>query len=227
MKAQRVIDIARTLPAGTECKLPGRNEVAGPLLDEVSRDGHKASVKDVLKEARIFGCSVMADGATIDGVPLYNIIAAGVNNPMAVLDVADLSESSANGETKSGTKLANLMGPLISTLENAEDPQGNRHLGIVDLCAVDGASNVQVCAVQTLWLLLLISPLLNIYLSFSLLDDGHDIGSTVPTHDIPSRHRARHRPRVQRGVHNGCRIQGTGLPDKESLQRFWFREALT
>ena len=180
----------------------------------------------MLKEARIFGCSVMADGATIDGVPLYNIIAAGVNNPMAVLDVADLSESSANGETKSGTKLANLIGPLISTLENAEDPQRNRHLGVVDLCAVDGASNVQVCAVQRLWSLLLISRLLNLQLLFFLLDDGQDIGSAIPTHYMPLGCRACHRPRVQRGVHNGCRIQGAGLPDKKSSERFWQCQAL-
>ena len=98
----------------------------------------------MLKESRIFGCTVIADGATIDKIPLFNVIAASPNNPMAILDIFDLSESSARGETKDAPFLANKMKPLIKKLENEVDSMGNKHLGIADLAAFDGAGNVQV-----------------------------------------------------------------------------------
>ena len=143
MKAQRVIDIARTLPPGVPYKLPTRHRVSGDLLDDVSLDNWNTSIRDLLKESRMFGCTVMADGATIDKYPLYNVIAASVNNPMAILDIIDLSEMSARGEKKDGKALADLMAPLITKLEKEQDLRGRLHAGVVDMCAVDGAGNVQ------------------------------------------------------------------------------------
>ena len=146
MKAQRVIDIARTLPPDVSYKLPHRHRVSGDLLDDVASDNWNTSIKDLLKETRIMGCSIMADGATIDKDPLYNVIAASVNNPMAILDIIDLSDMSARGEKKDGKALADLMSPLILKLEKEQDSRGRPHPGIVDMCAVDGAGNVQKAA---------------------------------------------------------------------------------
>ena len=143
MKAQRVIDIARTLQLDAKYKLPTRQRVSGDLLDDVSLDNWNTSIRDLLKESRIFGCTIMADGATIDSDALYNVIAASVNNPMAILDIIDLSELSARGDKKDGKALADLMAPLITKLEKEQDLRGRLHAGVVDMCAVDGAGNVQ------------------------------------------------------------------------------------
>ena len=46
-------------------------------------------MKTITSEALIFRISVFGDGATIKGIPLINVLAAGVNNPFALLDIAN------------------------------------------------------------------------------------------------------------------------------------------
>ena len=101
------------------------------------------SLANVLKESRFFGIVVMTDGATIDLRALYNIIAASPNNPMSILDIINLSASSAKGQKKTGSFLADLMTPSMKKLENETDNYGRDHRGVIDLVAMDGASNVQ------------------------------------------------------------------------------------
>ena len=62
---------------------------------------------------------------------------------MAILDIANLSASSAKGQKKSGSFLADLMTPSMRKLENETDIYRRDHVGVIDLVAMDGASNVQ------------------------------------------------------------------------------------
>ncbi len=43
----------------------------------------------LLSKARIIGVTVFGDGATIKSIALVNVLAAGVNNPFALLDIVD------------------------------------------------------------------------------------------------------------------------------------------
>ena len=140
-----MIEIARTLPPHVKYELPSPHKVGGCLLDDVTEVCWEKSIKNVLKEVLIFGCTVMADGATINLTPLYTIIASSPNNMMAILDIIDLSLQSAAGEKKTGTLLADLMAPLIERFEGLVDRNSVNHCRLVDFCAVDGASNVQMC----------------------------------------------------------------------------------
>ena len=105
---------------------------------------------------QVFGASVCGDGATIDRTPLYNIIAAYPNNPMAILDIPDLIEASARCKAKDGASLANLFRPFMEKLESEVNSMGRNHKGIIDLIAFDGAGNLQ-CAGCILWYISLVS----------------------------------------------------------------------
>ena len=71
------------------------------------------------------------------------MLAAGVNNPFALLDIANCTDHLAKGRMKDASHITNIIEPLIKNLEGELD--GNRHkcAGIVDLVFFDGASNVQ------------------------------------------------------------------------------------
>lgn len=97
----------------------------------------------LLTESKLFGITVFGDGATIKGVPLVNVLAAGVNNPFALLDVADCTDRAAQAKKKDASYIASLVDPLIVKLENELDANKLRHNGIVDLVYFDGAKNVQ------------------------------------------------------------------------------------
>ena len=62
---------------------------------------------------------------------------------MSILDIINLSASSAKGQKKTGSFLADLMTPSMKKLENETDNFGRDHRGVIDLVAIDGASNVQ------------------------------------------------------------------------------------
>ncbi len=54
-------------------------------------------MKTLLSEARVFGLTLFGDGATIKTFPLVNVLAAGINNPFALLDIADCTDNLAKG----------------------------------------------------------------------------------------------------------------------------------
>ncbi len=62
----------------------------------------------LLSEARIFGLTVFGDGATIKSVALVNDLAAGVNNPFALLDIADCTGHLTVGGKKDTQYIANM-----------------------------------------------------------------------------------------------------------------------
>ncbi len=54
-------------------------------------------MKTLMPEARVFGLTLFGDGATIKTVPLVNVLAAGINNLFALLDIADCTDHLAKG----------------------------------------------------------------------------------------------------------------------------------
>lgn len=141
-KFQRILDLAAQV-VGQGYKPPHRNEIGGSLLTQLYNDDWDVQIKSLLTESKLFGITVFGDGATIKGVPLVNVLAAGVNNPFALLDVADCTDRAAQAKKKDASYIASLVDPLIVKLENELDANKLRHNGIVDLVYFDGAKNVQ------------------------------------------------------------------------------------
>ena len=139
-KFLKVIEIAKTVG---RYSAPTRQSIGGRYLDALHEINWKEQMKSLLCEASTFGITVFGDGATIKTVPLLNVLAAGVNNPFALLDIADCTNHLAQGGMKDAKHIANIIHPLIAQLESEVDDHNRLCFGIVDLVFFDGASNVQ------------------------------------------------------------------------------------
>ena len=139
-KFLKVIEIAKTVG---RYNAPTRQSIGGRYLDALHEINWKEQMKSLLCEASTFGVTVFGDGATIKTVPLLNVLAAGVNNPFALLDIVDCTNHLAQGGMKDATHIANIIHPLIAQLESETDDHNRLCVGIVDLVFFDGASNVQ------------------------------------------------------------------------------------
>jgi hypothetical protein len=83
----RILKLARLV--GTSYRPPSRKALANELLD-VSYDMRmERYMKDLDVDADVYGLSLFGDGATVHGMPLMNILAAGVSEPSAVLSIVD------------------------------------------------------------------------------------------------------------------------------------------
>jgi hypothetical protein len=79
-------------------------------------------MKTLLSEARVFGVTVFGDGATIlKTVPLVNVLAACVNNPFTLLEIADCTAHLAEGGKKDAKYISKIIMPLIHQIESEED----------------------------------------------------------------------------------------------------------
>jgi len=141
-KLIKIIDEARKL--GPLYTPPNRNEIAGKYLDALYVTHWKEQMRTLISEAHIFGITIFGDGATVKTIPLFNILAAGVNNPFALLDIADCTDHLAEGGKKDAKYIAKVIMPLIQQTESEEDILKRKSQeGTVDLVFFDGASNVQ------------------------------------------------------------------------------------
>jgi hypothetical protein len=140
-KLAKIIEIGRTL--GPHYKPPFRQDIGGKYLDAIYETNWKEQMRTLLSEARVFGLTVFGDGATIKTVPLVNVLAAGVNNPFALLDIADCTDHLSNGGKKDAMHIAKIIMPLIELIHSEPDVHNKKSPGIVDLVFFDGASNVQ------------------------------------------------------------------------------------
>jgi hypothetical protein len=140
-KLMKIIEEARKLGPGY--KAPDRHDIAGKYLDALYVAHWKEQMKTLLSEARVFGITVFGDGATIKTVPLVNVLASCVNNPFALLEIADCTAHLAKGGKKDAKYIAKIIMPLIQLMESEEDMHKKTYSGLVDLVFFDGASNVQ------------------------------------------------------------------------------------
>ncbi len=100
-------------------------------------------IRTLFLVVNIFGLTIYGDGAIIKSVPLINILAAGPNNPFALLDIVDCTTHLQSGGKKDALCISSMILPLIQRMENTRDVCNKKHTGIVDLVLMDGASNVQ------------------------------------------------------------------------------------
>ena len=119
LKFMKVIQVARTLPA--DYVPPYRSIIGGKLLQTLYEINWCEGITMLLADCHLFGIVIYGDGATIKNTPMINALAAGVNNPFALLDVFDCSEHCSNGGKKDASYIANLFLPLIQKLENSTD----------------------------------------------------------------------------------------------------------
>jgi hypothetical protein len=120
----------------THLKPPNRNMISGTLLDHLYDS--KTQMNSLMSEARIF----CLNGATIMTCHL-NILAAVVNNPFALLDVADCTNHASAGKNKDAKNIACLIHPFIEKMELECDGPNKSLTGAVDLVFFAGATNIQ------------------------------------------------------------------------------------
>ena len=139
-KFLKLLQVVKSLSA---YKPPNRRLIGGKYLDALHELNWKEQMKTLLSEAATFGITVFGDGATIKTIPLLNVLAAGVNNLFALLDIADCTNHLALGGKKDASHIASIIKPLIANMEGELDEHNRKCTGIVDLVFFDGASNVQ------------------------------------------------------------------------------------
>ena len=116
-------------------KAPNRNRMSSDLLDQRYRQRIASYNSQLIEDGDCFGISMYGDGATVMKMPLINIMASGVHQRAAVLDIIDTSKHLSKGGLKDARYIAELFKPHIESL----DPQ---HC-LVDTVFFDGAANVQ------------------------------------------------------------------------------------
>ena len=141
VKLAKIIEIGRTL--GPNYKPPFRQDIGGKYLDAIYETNWKEQMCTLLSEARVFGLTIFGDGATIKTVPLVNALAAGVNNPFALLDIADCTDHLSNGGKKDAMHIVKNIMPLIELIHSEHEVHNKKSPGIVGLVFFYGASNVQ------------------------------------------------------------------------------------
>ena len=133
-KFKRVLEFSKF--ASKKYSPPGRNKVAGELLDLNYEIYQKKMFDGLLKEASVYGISFFGDGATVRKSPLINILASSVHLPVGCLSIVDCSGHLESDGRKDATYICNLFLPHITKME-VEAPKST------DLVIFNGASNVQ------------------------------------------------------------------------------------
>jgi len=117
-KLAKIIEIGRIL--GPNYKPPHRNFISGKYLNVLYSTNWTEQMKTLLSEACVFGLTLLGDGATIKTVPLVNVLVAGINNPFALLNIADCTDHLAKGGKKDARYIAKICMPLIKQIESAQ-----------------------------------------------------------------------------------------------------------
>jgi hypothetical protein len=130
-KLAKIIEIGRTL--GPNYEPPFRQDIGGKNLDAIYKTNWKEQMRTLLLEARVFGLTIFGDGATIKTVLLVNVLAAGVNNPFALLDIANCTDHLSNGGKKDAMHIGKIIMPLIELIHSEHDVHNKKSPGIVDL----------------------------------------------------------------------------------------------
>ena len=93
--------------------------MSSDLLDQSYKQRIIIYKENLHKEAACFGISMYGDGATVMKMPLINVMASGVYERSAVLDIVDTSQHMLNGGFKDASYIASLFSPHIEQI----DPQ--------------------------------------------------------------------------------------------------------
>jgi hypothetical protein len=83
----RVLKLANLVPSSY--RPPSRKVLANELLELSYKSRMERYMLDLTIDSDVYGLSLFGDGATVHGMPLMNILAAGVGEPCAVLSIVD------------------------------------------------------------------------------------------------------------------------------------------
>jgi hypothetical protein len=90
-------------------------------------------------QADTYGLCLLGDGATVKGMPLVNVLAAGVHEPAGVLDIAECTRHIESGAKKDARYIVNLFLKHTAKIDLTKT--------FIDCALFDGASNVQKAGV--------------------------------------------------------------------------------
>ena len=133
-KFRRVLTLAKLAPK--KYTPPGRNKIAGELLDLNYSIYIKSTCEALQKEADVYGLTFFGDAATVKKSPLINILASSVHLPVGCLRIADCSGHLEEDGRKDASYISQLFTPHIIEMEKTTPK-------CTDLIIFDGASNVQ------------------------------------------------------------------------------------
>lgn len=133
-KFRVMLNLARNLPSNY---VPPHAKAVGGVLLDANYTTTMANAKAKLNmDAGTFGLTFFGDGATIQRNPKMNLLASGIYEPAAVIDVIDCSGHMSAG----GKKDASYIASLFLVWFRKFDPKHE----LIDLVYFDGASNVQL-----------------------------------------------------------------------------------
>ena len=115
---------------------PNSEAVRTELLDTNYEQYKRENMKSLLTNADIYGLTLFGDGATIHKMPLVNLLASGVHNPCAVLEIFDCTDHLIEGDSKDASAICCMFLPQMAEV----DPD----LKLFDAIFFDGAGNVQM-----------------------------------------------------------------------------------
>jgi hypothetical protein len=130
-KLAKIIEIGRM--HGPNYKPLFRQDIGGKYLGALYETNWKEQMRTLLSEARVYGLTVFGDGTTIKTVPVVNVLAAGVNNLFALLDIADCTDHLSNGGKKDAMHIAKIIMPLIELIESDLNVHNKKSSGSIDL----------------------------------------------------------------------------------------------
>ncbi len=76
---------------------PYKKKMAGPLLDNIYQSTYDEQMRLLLKESKVFGIALFGNGATVQKIPLMNVLGSSPNNSFALLDIVDCTSKMEKG----------------------------------------------------------------------------------------------------------------------------------
>ncbi len=67
------------------------------MLDNIYQSTYDEQMRLLLKESKVFGIALFGNGATVQKIPLMNVLGSSPNNPIALLDIVDCTSKMEKG----------------------------------------------------------------------------------------------------------------------------------
>ena len=122
---------------GDDYTPPNRKLIGGDMLSLNHSKIMEKNTEEFLKKVKNFGALAMGDGATVHRMPLVNELWQTGEMPPTVFGIHDCTGHMAAGGKKDALYIAGLFEPNCHKF----DPDNS--MGLIDIFAFDGASNVQ------------------------------------------------------------------------------------
>lgn len=138
-----ILHLAKTV--GPDFKIPNRNKVSGELLNLNFESCWSDNRDRLLEQIPTYGLTVLGDGATVQRMPLINILGMSGNTLPIVLGIHDCTEHLKDGGKKDASFIADL---FEGQMEELFQHDNDEHVldtirANTDVFYFDGASNVQ------------------------------------------------------------------------------------